>query len=240
MLKPAAIYKQEIERKSQELYYTEDYFYYMGYLGNERIIVAEDPGETLFQFASVDKNGNVIGYISFRYDRADSVARNFGWISFDKGNVIVVKDLYELLDMLQNKWKVHRIEWQVIDPNPVKKHYDQYCLEHGGYIHHFHDVVKDLEGNYHDAYSYEIIAQKKERRQTNDTHKQHWILCSDQLPTNDDWVIITILDERGDTPWRYTDLGWYLEAAKCWIVEAEQRTDVIAWMPLPKPWREDM
>ena len=65
-----------------------------------------------------------------------------------------------------------------------------------------------------------------------------WTPTSESLPKNDDWVIVTILDERGDTPFRYTDFGWYLEAAKCWIIDAEQRTDVIAWMSLPRPWKE--
>ena len=63
-----------------------------------------------------------------------------------------------------------------------------------------------------------------------------WIPCSDRLPMSDDWVFVTILDEYGDTPFRYADFGWYLEAANCWIVDAEQRTDVVAWMPKPKPW----
>lgn len=45
--------------------------------------------------------------------------------------------------------------------------------------------------------------------------KQGWIPVSERLPKNDDWVIVTILDERGDTPYRYTDFGWYLEAANC-------------------------
>lgn len=67
---------------------------------------------------------------------------------------------------------------------------------------------------------------------------QEWIPCSEKLPANDDWVIISVLDEVGDTPYRYSDFGWYLEAAKCWIVESEQRTDVVAWMPLPKPYGE--
>lgn len=67
--------------------------------------------------------------------------------------------------------------------------------------------------------------------------RTRWIPVSERLPKNDDWAIVTILDERGDTPFRYTDFGWYLEAANCWIVEAEQRTDVTAWMPLPDPWR---
>ena len=65
-----------------------------------------------------------------------------------------------------------------------------------------------------------------------------WIPCSERLPKNDDYVIVTILDEHGDTPYRYTDFGWYLDAAKCWIVASEQRIDVIAWMPLPRTFKE--
>lgn len=68
---------------------------------------------------------------------------------------------------------------------------------------------------------------------------QRWISVSERLPKNDDWVIVTILDERGDTPWRYTDFGWYLEEANCWIVDAEQRKDVVAWMSLPEPWKKE-
>lgn len=66
-----------------------------------------------------------------------------------------------------------------------------------------------------------------------------WISVNKELPKHDDWKIVTILDEHGDTPYRYTDFGWYLEEANCWIVDAEQRTDVIAWMPLPEPYKED-
>lgn len=68
--------------------------------------------------------------------------------------------------------------------------------------------------------------------------EQRWILCSERLPENDDFVVVTVLDERGDTPYRYSDFGWYLGSAKCWIVDAEQRTDIIAWMPLPEPYAE--
>ena len=65
-----------------------------------------------------------------------------------------------------------------------------------------------------------------------------WIPCSERLPESDEYVIITILDNRGDTPYRYADFGWYLDKANCWIVDAEQRTDVIAWMPLPRAFKE--
>lgn len=68
---------------------------------------------------------------------------------------------------------------------------------------------------------------------------QQWIPCSERLPKDDDWQIVTILDERGDTPYRYSDFGWYLNRAECWIIDAEQRTDVIAWKPLPSPYKGD-
>ena len=66
-----------------------------------------------------------------------------------------------------------------------------------------------------------------------------WIPVSERLPENGDLQIITILDEWGDYPFRYSDFGWYLEAAKCWIVGTETRTDIIAWMPLPEPYKAE-
>lgn len=66
---------------------------------------------------------------------------------------------------------------------------------------------------------------------------EKWIPVSERLPKDNGWVIITILDEYGDTPYRYTAFGWYLEVANCWIVDAEQRIDVTAWMPLPEPYK---
>ena len=63
-----------------------------------------------------------------------------------------------------------------------------------------------------------------------------WIPVSEKLPENDDFVCVTIKDEGGDTSYIYSDIGWYFDKAGCWIVEARERTDIIAWMPLPKPY----
>lgn len=64
-----------------------------------------------------------------------------------------------------------------------------------------------------------------------------WIPVTEQLPENEDWVNVTILDESGDTPSRYTDFGWYLEAVGGWIVDNERRNDIIAWIPLAEPYK---
>lgn len=77
----------------------------------------------------------------------------------------------------------------------------------------------------------------KEKRIKKIPPKTEWILCNERLPKNEEWVIVTILDEYGDTPYRYTDFGWYLETANCWIIDAQKRTDVTAWMPLPESYK---
>ena len=66
-----------------------------------------------------------------------------------------------------------------------------------------------------------------------------WIPVLKHLPKNDDQVIISIRDNSGDNVLYYSDFGWYLEEAKCWIVDNEQRRDIIAWMPKPKPYKEE-
>ena len=65
--------------------------------------------------------------------------------------------------------------------------------------------------------------------------KMEWIDVKDKLPDNDDFVIVAIYDDHGDSPYMYTDFGWYFERANCWIVDAKERDDVIYWMPLPEP-----
>lgn len=69
--------------------------------------------------------------------------------------------------------------------------------------------------------------------------KTKWIPVSRKLPKNDDFVIVSIKDTCGDTSFVYSDFGWYFNRADCWIVDAQERTDVIAWMPLPEPYKAE-
>lgn len=69
-----------------------------------------------------------------------------------------------------------------------------------------------------------------------------WIPCSERLPEEkSDWKTVTVLDESGDTPFTYTSVGYYLSDG-WWIVDNEPMEEgnlirVIAWMPLPKPYK---
>ena len=65
-----------------------------------------------------------------------------------------------------------------------------------------------------------------------------WIPCSTELPKDGEEVIVSIHDDSGDYAYDYTSSGWYAAAGEFWVVDNEVNMRVVAWMPLPKPYRE--
>lgn len=39
---------------------------------------------------------------------------------------------------------------------------------------------------------------------------QGWIPCSERLPSDNECVIVSVLDDHGDTSWKYTVVAWLL------------------------------
>ena len=154
MLKPALLYKEQILQKFTEFLYTEDYFYYSGYeCGTTLPTFKED--DNYYCFASVDPSGRLIGFFSYRVNFVVDCVQQFGLFSFEKGNPILGRDVVRKMEELVSSH--HRLEWSVIDGNPVKRHYDKFCKKHSGSIFHFHDCTKNLKGEYVDSFLYEIV-----------------------------------------------------------------------------------
>ena len=153
MLKPAILFKDELERKFKEQIYTNDFFLYAGYDGCAYIpeIKMEDFS---YQYAIVDGD-NVIGYFSYSLNTCSDTINNFGLYSFDRGNAIIGKDLLRKMKELVKAH--HRIEWRMIGGNPIKRHYDRFCKRCGGNIVKLHEVVRTPSGDYVDEYIYEIV-----------------------------------------------------------------------------------
>lgn len=153
MLKPAILFKDELERKFEEQMYTQDFFYYTGYDGSTYIpeIKRED---FLFQYAIVDGD-KLIGYFSYSLNTCADTINNFGLYSFDRGNITIGRDILRKMKELVKAH--HRIEWRMIDGNPVKRHYDRFCRRYGGNVVKLHESVKTPSGEYADEYIYEII-----------------------------------------------------------------------------------
>lgn len=158
MLKPAIIYKDEIERKFNEQLYTQDFFYYTGYDGSTYIpeIKRED---FLFQYAIIDSSKpdgqQLIGYFSYSLNTLSDTINHFGLYSFDRGNITIGRDILRKMKELVKAH--HRIEWRMIDGNPVKRHYDKFCKRYGGNIVKLHGVTRNPLGGYSDEYIYEIV-----------------------------------------------------------------------------------
>lgn len=141
----------------QKYFYTDDMMYYTGYLDNYTPDIDENSDNGLFQYAIVNEEQKLIGYLAYRVDWYSSSAYNFGLFSFDRGNPIVGRALLCELNKLINNYKLHRIEFRMIGGNPVEEHYDKFCEKYNGTKYILKDVFKDRHGKYRDSIIYEII-----------------------------------------------------------------------------------
>ncbi len=157
MLIPAIIKKDEILENFKKYYYTEDMMYETGGLDNWLPNIREETETGRFQYAIVNSKDKLLGYLDYYIDWYSSCASRFGIISFDRGNPIVGKDLFNELNKLLCDYKIHRIEWRMVGGNSVEKSYDKFCNKFNGTKHILKDAIKDKYGKYHDDIIYEII-----------------------------------------------------------------------------------
>lgn len=155
MLVPAILYKEQIIREFQKYYYTTDMLYETGCMCNWSPDIAESPDESQFQFAIIDKNEKLIGYLEYSIDWYASKTCNFGLFSFDRGNILVGKDVFDKLEELTKIF--HRVEWRAVGGNPACRGYDNFIKRHNGTKHILKDSIKDSKGCYHDDIIYEIV-----------------------------------------------------------------------------------
>jgi len=157
MLIPAIIKKNEILDNFRKYYYTEDMMYETGGLNNWLPNIQEETDDGRFQYAIVNSENKLLGYLDYHIDWYSSCASQFGLISFDRGNPIIGKDLFNELNKLMYEYKLHRIEWRMIGGNSVERSYDKFCNKFNGTKHILKDAIKDKYGEYHDDIIYEII-----------------------------------------------------------------------------------
>ena len=82
MLVPAILYKNEIIKGMQKYFYTNDMMYETGCMDNWTPNIFDCPEGSQFQYAIVDNNKKLIGYLSYVVDWYASKAYNFGLFSF--------------------------------------------------------------------------------------------------------------------------------------------------------------
>lgn len=158
MLVPAILYKEQIKKEFQKYFYTTDMLYETGGIENWIPQIAECPESWQFQYAIVDDNKKLIGYLGYSVDWYVSKVYNFGLFSFDRGNVLVGKDVFDKLEELVKTF--HRVEWRAVGGNPACRGYDRFIKKHNGTKHILKDSIKDKSGEYHDDIIYEIVSEE--------------------------------------------------------------------------------
>lgn len=155
MLKPAIIYKDEIIKNIQKYFYIEDMMYETGSLDNWCPEISDSPNASNIQYAIVNKDNKLLGFLFYSIDWYTDVAHCFSLMSFDRGNPIIGKDTFSELERLIKKH--HRVEWRAVSGNPACRAYDNFIKKHNGNKHILKDAIKDRDGNYHDDIIYEIV-----------------------------------------------------------------------------------
>lgn len=159
MLVPAVRYKAELDMLFADILYSDEYFFYSGDPAS-RWLPDLNPEAGRFDWAVVDPSKDrVIGYMSYRIDSTCSTCYSFGIYCFDKGNPVFGADVGKLFKKLVKCY--HRIEWRMIQGNPVQRHYDkllEYYGKHGYYANRvfLHDRCREENGTWHGEFFYEI------------------------------------------------------------------------------------
>lgn len=161
MIEPATLHKEAIINGLKKHIYDNEMIFYSGWNGYS---LPEFPNEfdgTNYRYAILDGD-KVIGFFCYTYDMHSRCLRNFGLYSFDKGNIIIGKDILCEIRRIIKEYKPHRMEWRMIGGNTVERHYDRFCKRYNGTKFVLTDVFKDRYGNYHDDVIYEIIFDRRE------------------------------------------------------------------------------
>lgn len=88
-------------------------------------------------------------------------ADKFGIISFKKGSIEFVKDVYRVICNLFEIYHMNRISWFAYVDNPAIRGYRNFIKKHGGVeCAYYRQITKLQDGKLHDAVNFEILAEE--------------------------------------------------------------------------------
>lgn len=164
MIYPAQLYKERLKKEYLKSWYSnENMFYNSGPYGTN--IDLPENNYTNHHFVSVDKDNNLIGYISYDVDWGAMAAYNFGIISFRKGTIEFVRDVYQVIVDIFEKYHFNSMRWLCYADNPAIRGYRNFIKKHGGReCAYYRQDTKLLDGKLHDTVGFQILAEEWKRR----------------------------------------------------------------------------
>lgn len=157
LLKPAQLYRDELNRKLTECWYKPEYQYY--FLDCPREFQVPDTTEWRRDFVCVNDKNEIVGYFAYHHDDAARSLSQFGLIAFTDSKIKNGRFISECIAHIENLVDegLRRLDFWAIADNPVNKMYrklvDRWCGYVVGRMHECHY----FGGKYHDSILYEIL-----------------------------------------------------------------------------------
>ena len=101
-------------------------------------------------------------------------------------------------------------------------------------------IARDIATIIENEKDMRVISKNAEHTETHSCECQRtgthdWIPVTEALPRDDEEVIVTCLDDSGDTPYSYTAVAWHYNGM--WVCDNMRCLFVIAWLPMPDPYK---
>lgn len=156
MIKPAQLYRQELNSEYFKVFYDFKYMYYTGYPGAGGITIPDNTYDS-HHFAILNSKNEIVGYIAYSINFASKVVDKFGIISF-KQSACFGRDLLKIIDDIFVEYNMNKIEFIAFEDNPIIKHYYKFINEYGGNIVGIlHDSGMLQDGKLHNAVIFELF-----------------------------------------------------------------------------------
>lgn len=163
MLKPAQLYEEELQEENIKAWYKPENIYWNGCTGDSTIELPDNNRDS-HHFVSVDRDGNILGYISYYISWPAMSANGFGIISYRKNSIEFAKDVYKAVCDLFEVYHMNRISWRAFVGNPAIRGYRNFIKKHGGRECGYNRQVTRLQdGLLHDSVEFEILAEEFRR-----------------------------------------------------------------------------
>ena len=156
MLDLAINYEEVLKYKFRQTWFKDKYKYY-NYFTYFSDFKADEDSWNKHQFVSLNKEGEIIGYIGYSIDRAEHNCHSLNIINFTDNITIFANDLKQVLTDIFEKFKFNKLKFSVVIGNPIEKSYDKIIGKYGGRIVGVEEKEARLfDGEYYDVKLYEI------------------------------------------------------------------------------------
>ena len=157
MLDTALKYQEELQTLYIYAWHQDRYKYYNDGSYWNSLVLKEDTYNS-HEFASVDADGDVIGFIAYDIDRTAATITNISIINFSNDIRTFAGDVRQTFRDIFEKYNFRKVSFSVVVGNPIEKTYDRLTLKYGGRIvgvqkHH----VALFDNRIYDVKLYEIL-----------------------------------------------------------------------------------